>query len=38
MNERIPNSKLVYIEKAGHMLNWDNPTHFNRVMLEFIES
>lgn len=38
MNERIPNSKLVYIEEAGHMLNWDNPTQFNQVMLDFIES
>lgn len=37
MNERIANSKLVYIEEAGHMLNWDNPKQFNQVMLEFIE-
>lgn len=37
MNERIPNSELVYIDHAGHMLNWDNPEQFNQVLLEFIE-
>ena len=37
MGERIGTSELVFIERAGHMLNWDNPGQFNRALLEFIE-
>ena len=37
MAQRIPKSSLVFIDDAGHMLNWDNPGQFNRVLLEFIE-
>ena len=37
MNERISDSELVYIDHAGHMLNWDNSEQFNQVLLEFIE-
>ncbi|MBS4538429.1 alpha/beta hydrolase [Clostridium sp. D2Q-11] len=36
-NHLIPNSKLVFIEKAGHMLNMDNYTQFNKVVEEFIQ-
>lgn len=38
MHERIAKSKLVHIEQAGHMLNWDHPEQFNKVLLEFIKS
>ena len=37
MAQRIPKSRLVFIDDAGHMLNWDNPGQFNRVLLEFVE-
>ncbi len=37
MAQRIPASRLVFIDDAGHMLNWDNPEQFNRVLLEFVE-
>lgn len=37
MNEHIRDSELVFIEHAGHMLNWDNPEQFNRVLLRFAE-
>ena len=36
MKERIAQCELVYIEKAGHMLNWDNAPQFNRALLEFL--
>lgn len=37
MKGRIRTSELVFIENAGHMLNWDNPEQFNRVLLAFSE-
>ena len=35
MKGRIRTSELVLVENAGHMLNWDNPEQFNRVLLAF---
>ncbi|CAN5794509.1 alpha/beta hydrolase [soil metagenome] len=37
MNRRIHNSELVFVQNAGHMLNWDNPERFNRALLGFTE-
>ena len=36
MEEQISNSSLVFIEKAGHMLNWDNPQQFNSALEQFV--
>jgi pimeloyl-ACP methyl ester carboxylesterase len=33
--EKIPNSKLVIIEGAGHMVNLEKPDEFNRTILGF---
>lgn len=37
MAQLIKGARLVTIEHAGHMLNWDNPTQFNTEVLEFLE-
>lgn len=36
MNERIKGSKLVVIEKAGHMTNLEQPEAFNEAVLSFL--
>ena len=33
MHERIRGSELIFINNAGHMLNWDNAEAFNRALL-----
>ena len=33
----LPNSKLVIIDNAGHMLNMEQPESFNRIVLDFLE-
>lgn len=33
---RLPNAKLVYIARAGHMLFWDNPEDFNANIEQFM--
>ncbi len=35
-NNMIPDSRLVYIENAGHMLNMDNHEQFNKQVKKFI--
>lgn len=35
---RLPNSKLAMIENAHHILNQDNPTAFNVVLLDFLKA
>ncbi|MGQ4891335.1 MAG: alpha/beta fold hydrolase [Candidatus Njordarchaeia archaeon] len=37
MHERIPNSELRIIEGAGHVVNWEKPEEFNKVILEFLK-
>jgi pimeloyl-ACP methyl ester carboxylesterase len=36
MQQQIANSKLISIEGAGHLMNMDNPTEFNRIIQEFV--
>ena len=36
MNEKIPNSRLVFVPRANHLLNLDNPNDFNRRLKTFI--
>ena len=36
MQERIPGSKLVIIENAGHMTNLEQPSAFNRAVFTFL--
>ena len=36
MHERIRNSEMVIIEKAGHMPNLEQPGAFNRAVLDFL--
>jgi len=35
---QIPNSKKVVISDAGHDMNLDQPSEFNEIVLNFIES
>ncbi len=35
MHERIPNGRLVTVEKAGHLVMGDNPSGFLSVVNEF---
>ncbi len=37
-HERQPNSRLVEVPNAHHILNQDNPAYFNNVLLEFLET
>lgn len=37
MAERVRASELIYLDNAGHMLNWDNALGFSRALLEFAE-
>jgi 3-oxoadipate enol-lactonase len=34
--ERIPNSELIVIDDAGHLMNMERPEIFSRVMLELL--
>jgi len=36
MQEHIPGSELIIIEKAGHMTNLEQPAAFNRAVLTFL--
>jgi pimeloyl-ACP methyl ester carboxylesterase len=36
MNENIPNSRLIKIADAGHLLNLEQPEIFNRGVLDFL--
>lgn len=38
MQSLIPNSKLELIPRAGHLSNLDQPTIFNRLLLEHLKS
>lgn len=35
--EREPDCRYEVIPKAGHNANQDNPTHFNEILIEFLE-
>jgi len=37
MNERIPDSELVIIPRAGHLSNLENIEEFNKYLFEFLE-
>jgi len=37
MKERIPNSELVVIENAGHIVNWEKPEEYNRIIIDFLK-
>ena len=36
MHERIPNGRLTTVEKAGHLVPGDNPSGFEKAVLEFL--
>ncbi len=38
IHELIPNSKLVVIKEAGHLVLYEKPDELNKVILEFVES
>ncbi len=38
MRDRIPNSKMAVIEGAGHMPNLENPSEFNRIVENFLNT
>ncbi len=38
MSSRIQNSQLIKVERAGHLLNMEQPQIFNTALVEFIES
>ncbi|HYT50267.1 MAG TPA: alpha/beta hydrolase, partial [Pyrinomonadaceae bacterium] len=38
IDERIPNSQLIVIDDAGHLMNMEQPQRFNRAMLKFLHS
>lgn len=38
MHERIPDSRLVIVEGAGHLPNLERPGEFNEAMRRFLES
>ena len=38
MQSKMPNSRLVSIQDAGHCMNMDNPEEFNRIVIDFIGS
>lgn len=38
LNQKIENSRLIVLEKAGHMLNLEFPDEFNVELQNFIES
>ena len=36
IHQGIPNSRLEVIDKAGHLMNMEQPERFNQVLLEFL--
>lgn len=38
MHRRIPNSRKVVIDDAGHAANMDQPDAFNAAVREFLEA
>ncbi|MDG6923460.1 MAG: alpha/beta hydrolase [Nitrososphaerota archaeon] len=38
VQKAVPNSRLVFIPKAGHLMQIDNPDEFNKALLEFLLS
>jgi pimeloyl-ACP methyl ester carboxylesterase len=38
MHRRIPNSRMVVIDGAGHMPNMEQPAEFNRIVKEFVQN
>ena len=38
MERKIPVSKIVSLEKAGHIMNVDKPDEFNEVLVKFIKN
>ncbi len=38
MHQHIPNSRLVVIHEAGHLLNMEQPGQFNAAVREFIQA
>lgn len=38
MNKKIPDSRLIVIPEAGHLLNIEQPVLFNQAIREFIQS
>jgi len=38
IHQGIPNSRLEVIDKAGHLMNMEQPEIFNQVLLEFLKS
>ncbi len=36
MHERIPNGRLTTVEKAGHLVPGDNPSGFEKAVMEFL--
>jgi pimeloyl-ACP methyl ester carboxylesterase len=36
--EHIPGARAEFFEEAGHMLFWDEPEHFNKVVADFVAS
>ena len=38
IDERIPNSQLIVIDDAGHLMNMEQPEIFNRALVTFLQS
>ncbi len=38
VQQAIPGSQLRVIKRAGHVVMWDRPQEFNRLVLEFLEA
>ncbi|HEY9434160.1 MAG TPA: alpha/beta fold hydrolase [Blastocatellia bacterium] len=38
MRQRIPNSRMAVINRAGHMPNMERPAEFNRIVEEFLRT
>lgn len=37
VGENIPNSQIEFFENSGHMLFWEEPEKFNKVVNDFVE-
>jgi pimeloyl-ACP methyl ester carboxylesterase len=37
VGEKIPGAKIEFFEESGHMLFWEEPDHFNRVVADFVK-
>lgn len=38
ISDKIPNSKLLIIKDAGHVVIWEKPDEYNKAILEFLKS